>query len=173
LICPNCGRRNSSGATFCSRCRQRLPLASKLDANHRRQPIVEPRGGGGSAAIVLGVALLAGFLFIGGAAAIYLSNPPGPGTSDGGNIGDATLTPTLPIFIQPTASPSPTASPTFILLPSYTPSPSPSATPEPTRTPKPTRKPTRPPTEPPTPSPSPSPPPEVTPEVPPPPPPVV
>ena len=28
LICPNCGRRNPAGATFCSRCRQRLPLAT-------------------------------------------------------------------------------------------------------------------------------------------------
>ncbi|MDL2335973.1 MAG: zinc ribbon domain-containing protein, partial [Chloroflexota bacterium] len=72
MICPNCGRRNSAGATFCSRCHQRLPLANKLTGNQRRVVMVEPRGGGGSGAIVLGVALLAGFLFIGGAAAIYL-----------------------------------------------------------------------------------------------------
>jgi len=117
LICPNCGRRNSAGATFCSRCRQRLPLAAKLNGNHRRTVMVEPRGGGGSGAIVLGVALLAGFLFIGGAAALYLSNPPSDG--DPTDISFASMTPTLPIFVQPTATPSP--SPTFILLPSESP----------------------------------------------------
>jgi hypothetical protein len=118
LICPNCGRRNSAGATFCSRCHQRLPLATKLSSNHRRTVVVEPRGGGGSGAIVLAVALLAGFIFIGGAAAIYLSNPPGP--ADPTDIGLASGSPTLPPFVQPTATPSP--SPTFILLPSESPS---------------------------------------------------
>jgi hypothetical protein len=118
LICPNCGRRNSAGATFCSRCRQRLPLATKLTGNHRRAAVVEPRGGGGSGAVVLAVALLAGFLFIGGAAAIYLSNPPGP--ADPTDIALASGSPTLPPFVQPTATPSP--SPTFILLPSESPS---------------------------------------------------
>jgi hypothetical protein len=118
LICPNCGRRNSAGATFCSRCRQRLPLAEKLTSNHRRAVIVEPRGGGGSAAVVLAVALLAGFLFIGGAAVIYLSNP--PGAADPTDIAFASGSPTLPPFVQPTATPSP--SPTFILLPSESPS---------------------------------------------------
>jgi hypothetical protein len=121
LICPNCGRRNSSGATFCSRCRQRLPLATKLNGGHRRTVVVEPRGGGGSGAVVLAVALLAGFLFIGGAAAIYLSNP--PGTADPTHIAVASGSPTLPPFVQPTATPSP--SPTFIILPSESPSFSP------------------------------------------------
>jgi hypothetical protein len=126
LICPNCGRRNSAGATFCSRCRQRLPLATKLNGNQRRTVMVEPRGGGGSGAIVLGVALLAGFLFIGGAAAIYLSNPPGSASPT--DIASASGSPTLPPFVQPTATPTP--SPTFILLPSD----SPTFTPLPTAT---------------------------------------
>ena len=145
MICPNCGRRNSAGATFCSRCRQRLPLATKLDGNHRRTVMVEPRGGGGSGAIVLGVALLAGFLFIGGAAAIYLSNPPSDG-GHGTDISFASSTPSLPIFVQPTATPSPTPTPTFILLPSD--SPTPPFTPLPTSTPGPSGPPT--PTPPPT-----------------------
>jgi ribosomal protein L40E len=118
LICPNCGRRNSAGATFCSRCQQRLPLATKLNGNQRRLAMVEPRGGGGGGAIVLAVALLAGFLFVGGAAAIYLSNPAGPANPT--DIAVASGSPTLPPFVQPTASPTP--SPTFILLPSDTPS---------------------------------------------------
>ena len=67
---------------------------------------------------MLAVALLAGFLFIGGAAAIYLSNPPGP--ADPTHIAFASGSPTLPPFVQPTATPSP--SPTFILLPSESPS---------------------------------------------------
>jgi hypothetical protein len=95
-----------------------LPLANKIDTNRRRAVIVEPRGGGGSAAVVLAVALLAGFLFIGGAAAIYLSNP--PGSLDSTDVALASGTPTLPPFVQPTATPSP--SPTFILLPSDSPS---------------------------------------------------
>jgi hypothetical protein len=126
LICPNCGRRNSAGATFCSRCRQRLPLATKLNGNQRRAAMVEPRGGGGGGAIVLAVALLAGFLFLGGAAAIYLSNPAGPARPT--DVASASGSPTLPPFVQPTASPTP--SPTFILLPSDSPSvpPFPTAT---------------------------------------------
>jgi len=48
---------------------------------------------------VLAVALLAGFLFIGGAAAIYLSNP--PGTADPTDIAFASGSPTLPPFVQP------------------------------------------------------------------------
>ena len=137
MICPNCGRRNSAGATFCSRCRQRLPLADKLAGNQRRTVMVEPRGGGGGGAIVLGVALLAGFLFIGGAAAIYLSSPQDPGSGQPTNTSDASSTPTLAIFVQPTATPSATPSPTFILLPSDSPSPSPSITPSPPPTPAP------------------------------------
>jgi hypothetical protein len=117
LICPNCGRRNSAGATFCSRCHQRLPLVNKIDTTRRRAVMVEPRGGGGSTAVVLAVALVAGFLFIGGAAAIYLSNP--AGAADPTDIAFASGTPTLPPFVQPTATPSP--SPTFILLPSESP----------------------------------------------------
>lgn len=119
MICPNCGRRNSAGATFCSRCHQRLPLSNKLNGNQRRVVMVEPRGGGGSGAIVLGVALLAGFLFVGGAAAIYLSNP--PGTADPTDVAFASGSPTLPPFVQATPTPSPTPTPTFILLPSDSP----------------------------------------------------
>lgn len=120
MICPNCGRRNSTGATFCSRCHQRLPLVNKIGGNQRRAVIVEPRGGGGSAAVVLAVALLAGFLFIGGAAAIYLSQP--PGSADPTDVAFASGSPTLPPFVQTTPSPAPTPSPTFILLPSDSPS---------------------------------------------------
>ncbi|MEA2678211.1 MAG: large repetitive protein [Chloroflexota bacterium] len=85
--------------------------------------MVEPRGGGGSGAVVLAVALLAGFLFIGGAAAIYLSNP--PGSADPTDIAFASGSPTLPPFVQPTATPGPTQTATFILLPSDSPSFSP------------------------------------------------
>ncbi|MEP7377965.1 MAG: PKD domain-containing protein [Chloroflexota bacterium] len=162
MICPNCGRRNSAGATFCSRCHQRLPLANKLNGNQRRVVMVEPRGGGGSGAVVLGVALLAGFLFIGGAAAIYLSNP--PGTANPTDIAYASGSPTLPPFVQPTATPSPTPTPTFILLPSDSPasfSPLPTDTtgfPTPLPTPQPTPQRTPPPTGgPPTATPRPTP----------------
>jgi len=55
-------------------------------------------------AVVLAVALLAGFLFVGGAAAIYLSNPPGP--ADPSDTAVASGSPTLPPFVQPTATPS-------------------------------------------------------------------
>ena len=72
---------------------------------------------------MLAVALLAGFLFIGGAAAIYLSNPPGSAAPT--NIAVGSGSPTLPPFVQQTASPAPTPSPTFILLPSESPSFSP------------------------------------------------
>ena len=72
---------------------------------------------------MLAVALLAGFLFIGGAAAIYLSNPPGSAAPT--NIAVGSGSPTLPPFVQQTASPIPTPSPTFILLPSESPSFSP------------------------------------------------
>jgi hypothetical protein len=154
LICPNCGRRNSTGATFCSRCHQRLPLVNKIGGNQRRTVVVDPRGGGSSMAVVLAIALLAGMLFIGGAAAIYLSNP--PGSSDPTQIAFASGSPTLPPFVQPTATPSPTPTPTFILLPSDSPSfgtfsplptitptgQTPAPTPQPTTPPQPTPKPT-------------------------------
>lgn len=165
MICPNCGRRNSAGATFCSRCHQRLPLASRIDTNRRRAAIVEPRGGGGSGAVVLAVALLAGMLFIAGAAAIYLSNP--PGAANPTNVAVGSGSPTLPPFVQQTASPAPTPSPTFILLPSESPSfsplptgtfvvgptspPTPVGPTNPPRTPGPTQPPRTPgPTQPPT-----------------------
>jgi len=76
LICPNCGRRNPAGATFCSRCKQRLPLATRYSGQgYKRAVIAEPSGGGSGGVLVLGVALLAAFIFIGGGAAIYLSTP--------------------------------------------------------------------------------------------------
>ncbi|MEP7361226.1 MAG: PKD domain-containing protein [Chloroflexota bacterium] len=110
--------------------------------------MVEPRGGGGSGALVLAVALLAGFLFIGGAAAIYLSQP--QATAGPTDIAFASGSPTLPPFVQPTATPSPMPSPTFILLPSDSPtfgsfSPLPTDTfgfPTPQPTPHPTPQPT-------------------------------
>lgn len=107
--------------------------------------MVEPRGGGGSGAVVLAVALLAGFLFIGGAAAIYVSQP--QGTADPTDIAFASGSPTLPPFVQPTATPGPTPSPTFILLPSDSPTFFPSFSPLPTDT---FGFPTAPPTVPPT-----------------------
>src|SRR5436190_5608058 len=116
LICPNCGRRNPAGATFCSRCRQLLPLAAKYGGSgFRRTVIAEPTGGGGGGVLVLGVALLAGFLFIGGGAAIYLSTPPQPANSNlNGLIGDlTTFSPSpLPAFTQETAQPGATPEPT-------------------------------------------------------------
>jgi len=62
--------------------------------------------------LVLGVALLAGFIFIGGLAAIYLSTPPQP-QQPVGLIGDTTTPgPSLADFTQETPGPSPTAAPT-------------------------------------------------------------
>jgi hypothetical protein len=182
LICPNCGRRNPAGATFCSRCRQRLPLAARYSgAGYRRAVIAEPAGGGGGGMLVLGVALLAAFLFIGGGAAIYLSAPAqAPDSNNGGLIGDLpTPGPSLDVFVQETptadATPVPTSSllfftpdpgsflptfviasptPSFDLTPTPTPTPisGPSATPR--ATPKPTPRPTKNPTPAPTPQPS-------------------
>ena len=60
---------------------------------------------------MLGVALLAGFLFIGGGAAIYLSSPGATATPAG--ISDAgSPSPSLPPFVQDTPTPSPTGVPT-------------------------------------------------------------
>jgi hypothetical protein len=113
LICPNCGRRNPSGATFCSRCRQRLPLAAKYSGQgYKRAVIAEPTGGGGGGALVLGVALLAGFLFIGGGAAIYLSTPPQAAPTIPNFVSDASVGPSLSDFVQDTPTPVITAPPT-------------------------------------------------------------
>jgi len=113
LICPNCGRRNPAGATFCSRCRQRLPLATKYSGQgYKRAVIAEPTGGGGGGALVLGVALLAGFLFIGGGAAIYLSTPPQPAPTIPAFVADASGGSLLPVFVQDTPTPIITAAPT-------------------------------------------------------------
>lgn len=85
---------------------------------------------------MLGVALLAGFLFIGGGAAIYLSSPQQPDTSqlvaDSGTPG-----PSLEIFVQQTPTPIPTPEPTPTPVPSFsfdlgTPSPLVSPTESPT-----------------------------------------
>lgn len=165
MICPYCGRRNPTGATFCVRCRQRLPVEGRIPTG-RRARFAEPAGGGGISALALGAALLAGFVFIGGAAAIYLSLPPSSATLP--PIAQDTSSPTLPPFVQPTASPSP--SPTPSPSPSFAPlSPLPTssapvdtATPDPgvtnpprtprptpnaTRTPRPTDNPTPKPTD--------------------------
>ena len=111
--------------------------------------------------LVLGVALLAAFIFIGGGAAIYLSTPPQPQQSFG-LIGDTgTPGPSLADFTQETPSPQATPAPTptpFFFSPdpgSFTPlptdlvSPTPSldvtptpTTSGPTPTPRPTPKPT-------------------------------
>ncbi len=181
MICPNCGRRNPAGATFCSRCRQRLPLAARYGGTgYRRAAIAEPTGGGGGGVLVLGVALLAGFLFIGGGAAIYLSTPPQP-NNPGNLISDASGSPgsSLPIFVQETPTPEPTPEPTpteivFSFAPDsptpdlFTPiptfgfaTPTPAATqqsgptPTPTRPGGPTPTPTDGPSQPPTPTPTP------------------
>ncbi len=148
MICPYCGRRNPAGATFCSRCRQRLPVAGRVPSN-KRLIFAEPAGGGGVGALAIGAALLAGFVFIGGAAALYLSSPPGNPTLPPNFGGTQTPGPTLDIFVQPTPTPSPspqpTPSPTFFLnspTPTASFEPSPSPTPfGPTPSPKPTRTP--------------------------------
>jgi hypothetical protein len=183
LICPNCGRRNPAGATFCSRCRQRLPLAARYSgAGYRRAAIAEPTGGGGGGVLVLGVALLAGFLFIGGGAAIYLSTPAQPINPNPGLIGDIPSPgPSLDIFVQdtptPQTTPVPVATPFFFsvdpgsFVPTFElPTPAASADVTPTSTPtqvtgptptptskataRPTPKPTPKPTSNPTPPPS-------------------
>jgi hypothetical protein len=131
-----------------------LPLAGRIS---RRTKYAEPAGGGGLGALAIAAALLAGFVFIGGALAIYLSQPAPETTLP--PVANASGTPTLPPFVQPTASPSPTPIPTPIptfdfgsftplpsgsLLPSASVTPLPTAPPPtdnnpgPTRTPRPT-----------------------------------
>ena len=76
---------------------------------------------------MLGVALLAGLLFLGGGAAIYLSSPGQPATPTN-LVADASGTPTLPPFVQDTPTPTPTAIPTPA-LPTFTFFPPPSLVP--------------------------------------------
>jgi len=58
------------------------------------------------------VALLAGFLFIGGGAAIYLSTPPQPAPTIPAFVADASGGSLLPAFVQDTPTPIITAPPT-------------------------------------------------------------
>ena len=95
--------------------------------------IAEPSGGGGGGALVLGVALLAGFLFVGGGAALYLSAPQGPPATLPFIADNPSPSSSLEVFVQPTATPSPTPAPTFTPLFSFDlGSPSPFLTPSPT-----------------------------------------
>ncbi len=154
MICPNCGASNSTRATFCRRCHQRLPVAGlAAGVTYPRRRNVA--GGGGRLPIIAALFLALAGLVV-GALLVGLAGRPGPTL-----IANATGTPvsSLPIFVQPTASPSP-ATPTppqsFPSLPTpppsvlptdtplFTPPPSESPTPTPTATP--TKKPTPPPT---------------------------
>lgn len=137
---------------------------------------------------MLGVALLAGFLFIGGGAALYLSTPQASPDATAVSV-LPTPTRSLDVFVQETVLPSPTPVPTpapafsFDLgspspdllsptptLVAVTPTPTPTdkVTPRPDRTPRPTPRPTREPTptprptRPATPTPTPTPAPTAT-----------
>jgi hypothetical protein len=166
LICPNCGASNSTRATFCRRCHQRLPVAG-LAAGvtyPRRRNVAS---GGGRLPIIAALVLAASGIVV-GAILVGLSRPSSaPGTF----VAGASSTPgsSLPIFVQPTPTPTPPVLTSFPSLPTpfpstivptdtplITPGPSdqptpPPPTPTPITTPKPTPRPTPKPT--PTPAP--------------------
>lgn len=159
MICPNCGASNSTRATFCRRCHQRLPVAG-LAAGvtyPRRRNVVS---GGGRMPIIAALVLAASGIVVGGIL-VGLSRPGGaPGTF----IALVTPSPlsSLPIFVQPTPTPTPpivtsfpplptpfppTIAPTDTPLlsppPSDQPTPTPpQPTPTPIHTPRPTPSPT-------------------------------
>jgi hypothetical protein len=179
LICPNCGASNSTKATFCRRCRQRLPadgLASGVTYPRRRQLDGGGGGGSGQRLAIYAAIFLAVVAFVVGALLVGFGRPSSPASTTVANVSP---TPTLPPFEQPTPDPTPTPevtpaaspSPTPLLFPTATPvvsleptpavtlepTPTPILTPTPnaTRTPRPSRSPT--PTPAPTPTPTPTP----------------
>lgn len=165
MNCPNCGRSNPADNVYCSKCGLRLPNAAARGAGitYRRTEQTEPRGGGGQGMLAFGAVLLAGLLFAVGAITLLVSAPPAASPTA---VANASVENSLPIFVQPTPTPtvppSPTPVPSFSaspsLLPSGLESPTPIVpTPTPTTsqaTPTPTPTPTRTPTAPPSPTPT-------------------
>lgn len=151
----------------------RLPNAAARGTGitYKRTENAEPHGGGGQGLLAFGAVLLAGLLFVVGAVAILVSAPPAASPTAVANVSPEN---SLPIFVQPTATPTvpptPTEIPSFLgspspsLLPSGLESPTPivptptPTTPQvtPTPTPTPTRTPTPTPTAEPTPRPTPA-----------------
>ncbi len=162
MICPNCGASNSTRATFCRRCHQRLPvagLAAGVTYPRRRAAST----GGGRLPIIAALALALTGLIV-GAMLVAFARPGG-----GQNVATATGTPesSLPVFVQttptPDLTPTPTAAPpeSFPPLPTPFPSDTPFLTPIPTDsllpgspTPTPSTTPTATPTHKPTPTPT-------------------
>jgi PKD repeat protein len=122
LICPSCGKRNPIGAAACSRCGRWLATSRTVGVSYPRRTELA-RGGPGAFAIA--AALVAGFLFVGGALYVTLSGN-GPFAQPSSIALGPTDRPSLPIFVQPTPtaspSPSPTPTPTFDSLATPTPS---------------------------------------------------
>ena len=157
MICPNCGASNGANAVYCSRCRQRLPLAgpqSGVSYPYRRG--LAARSNRMNRARLGGALLLAFAAVMGVILAFAFSPPRGtPPPSDVALVSPsasvasetpsaAPETPTLPpatpitlptIIVLPTDTPPPSATPIL-------PTPTPSASPTPTTTPKPTPTPT-------------------------------
>ena len=77
--------------------------------------MAEPHGGGGTGLLAFIAVLFAGFLFAGVAFALFLSSPRNTPTPP--LTADGSPTSSLPIFVQPTASPSPPPTPSP--LPSF------------------------------------------------------
>ncbi len=102
---------------------------------------------------MLAVALLAGFLFIGGGAAIYLSQPQQPPATAVANQPSAGRS--LDVFVQETPTPLPTPEPTLVPLPTIDPFATPTIDPFASPTPDPFATPT-PIVPPPTPTPTPT-----------------
>src|SRR5437868_12493741 len=115
LICPSCGKRNPIGAAACSRCGRWLATSRMAGVSYPRRTELA-RGGPGAFAVA--AALVAGFLFVGGAVFVALS-----GTGALSNPGSSFIavgpTPhsSLAVFVQPTATPSP--EPTPLITPWY------------------------------------------------------
>ena len=165
MICPNCGASNSTRATFCRRCHQRLPVAGlAAGVTYPRRRAVA--SGNSKLPIIAALALALAGLIVG----VFLVGLGRPS----GLVAVVTPTPSpllsQPIFVQttPTAGPTPSAPPvvSFPALPTPfespsfaptdsglispppsvepTPTPTPGLpTPTPSRTPKPTPTPTR------------------------------
>ena len=98
------------------KCGFRLPTAAARGAGvaYRRAEQTEPHGGGGQGLLAFGAVLLAGMLFAVGAVALFLSAPTPSATPTA--VANVSPEVTLPIFVQPTATPSP--EPTLTIAPS-------------------------------------------------------
>jgi len=165
VICPNCGASNSTRATFCRRCHQRLPVAGlAAGVTYPRRRTV---ASGGNRLPILAALFLALAGLVVGAMLVGLAGArPGPTLIAGAS---GTPVSSLPAYVQETPTPGPPTPTPFSSFPSLpTPPPSvlatatpfvtpPPSTPTPTPTPSKTPKPTPSPTPTPTPTPTPAP----------------